>query len=134
MHIHRYIDQPDVVAEERVDRERHCDGREDGVRRQPPATLRYTTLQLLYYTILYYTSLYYNILYCTILYSTILYTIILYYTTRSNTIQHYTILHSAILYCAETVPYTRSPQQDSRLQDFRQGLGCSEIICFTGSG
>ena len=24
--------------------------------------------------------------------------------------------------------YTRSPKQDSRLQDFRQGLGCSEIV------
>ena len=30
--------------------------------------------------------------------------------------------------------YTRSPSHDSRLQDSRQGLGCSEIHLFIGSG
>ena len=30
--------------------------------------------------------------------------------------------------------YTRSPSQDSPSQDFRQGLGCSEIVLFIGSG
>ena len=33
-----------------------------------------------------------------------------------------------------SIPYTRSPKQDSRLEDFRQGLGCSEILFFIGSG
>ena len=30
--------------------------------------------------------------------------------------------------------YTRSPLEDFRLEDFRQGLGCSEIHLFIGSG
>ena len=30
--------------------------------------------------------------------------------------------------------YTRSPSQDSRLEYFRHGLGCSEIDLFIGSG
>ena len=34
----------------------------------------------------------------------------------------------------EACPYTRSPQEDSRLEDFRQGLGCSGTHLFVGSG
>ena len=30
--------------------------------------------------------------------------------------------------------YALSPLQDSRLEYFRQGLGCSEILYFIGSG
>ena len=35
---------------------------------------------------------------------------------------------------AASLGYTRSPKQDSRLEYFRQGLGCSEIVVFIGSG
>ena len=48
---------------------------------------------------------------------------------HSSTIVLYLALLSGILSF-----YTRSPKQDSRSQDFRQGLGCSEVVFFIGSG
>ena len=53
------------------------------------------------------------------------------YHTLHYNISIYIISYNRMLYVFisrhTTQTYTRSPQQDSRSQDFRQGLGCSDM-------